>query len=465
MPRLPKPGSDQGKWGEILNDYLSQSHTDTGTLKDNTIGTNQIQDNSVTTAKLQDNSVTTAKIIGVGQANGIATLDTNGKLSESQVPERLGEDELNTVVCRSYADLSVLGALPEADDAGLAYGSRFSGEGQWVVSGGLDISAGIAAGYLETDPGGAVGLLGADIIWDSNDGALVGAGGTIALVSWADGGVATSGLGRRTSCHLTLTSVGVLQYWVREQVGGTLTPIWATTIPAMVGDGSTVHRVEVLVGPGRALVSVDEYLTLITDSRIALHDGETFACWEPYYATPATDVRCRIQRHWAALRSTAPGGLGDRLIAQVGALAASRQPVVVGKITPEVAVTIPADPNSASGWVVLSAAACAVQAGDSGTIVWDIEVPVAQTAGDGEVGAGSLWVGVCPLAGTQPISGHRARAAWVQTTGVIRRRVVTTGHTPGQIITRAPAVSKDTGGSGVSTVTALRHIVMTATAV
>ena len=51
MPRLPKPGSDQGKWGEILNDYLSQSHTDTGTLKDNTIGTNQLQTNSITTAR------------------------------------------------------------------------------------------------------------------------------------------------------------------------------------------------------------------------------------------------------------------------------------------------------------------------------------------------------------------------------------------------------------------------------
>ena len=51
MARLPKPGSDQGKWGEILNDYLSQSHTDTGTLKDNTIGTNQLQTNSITTAR------------------------------------------------------------------------------------------------------------------------------------------------------------------------------------------------------------------------------------------------------------------------------------------------------------------------------------------------------------------------------------------------------------------------------
>lgn len=26
MARLPQPGSDSGRWGEILNEYLSQSH-------------------------------------------------------------------------------------------------------------------------------------------------------------------------------------------------------------------------------------------------------------------------------------------------------------------------------------------------------------------------------------------------------------------------------------------------------
>ncbi len=34
MSRLPKPGSDQGKWGEILNEYLSQAHKQDGTLKE-----------------------------------------------------------------------------------------------------------------------------------------------------------------------------------------------------------------------------------------------------------------------------------------------------------------------------------------------------------------------------------------------------------------------------------------------
>ncbi len=37
MARLPKPGSDQGKWGEILNEYLSVAHDDNGNLKGDTV--------------------------------------------------------------------------------------------------------------------------------------------------------------------------------------------------------------------------------------------------------------------------------------------------------------------------------------------------------------------------------------------------------------------------------------------
>ena len=115
MARLPKPGSDQGKWGEILNDYLSQSHTDTGTLKDssvgnaqlqtNSIGTSQLQDNSISTTKLQDNSIPLAKLQNLGQPNGIATLDTSGKLNESQVPDRLSETAITNEIIEQVTPL------------------------------------------------------------------------------------------------------------------------------------------------------------------------------------------------------------------------------------------------------------------------------------------------------------------------------------------------------------------------
>lgn len=34
MPRLPIPGSDQGNWGEILNEFLEQAHENDGSLKE-----------------------------------------------------------------------------------------------------------------------------------------------------------------------------------------------------------------------------------------------------------------------------------------------------------------------------------------------------------------------------------------------------------------------------------------------
>jgi len=37
MPRLPQPGEDNGNWGDILNDFLLQSHNADGTLKADTI--------------------------------------------------------------------------------------------------------------------------------------------------------------------------------------------------------------------------------------------------------------------------------------------------------------------------------------------------------------------------------------------------------------------------------------------
>ena len=42
MPRLPIPGSDEGSWGQILNDYLSQAHKSDGLLKDNVITANNL---------------------------------------------------------------------------------------------------------------------------------------------------------------------------------------------------------------------------------------------------------------------------------------------------------------------------------------------------------------------------------------------------------------------------------------
>lgn len=54
--RLPTPGSDSGKWGDLLNNFLSVAHDTDGTLKNK------------------------------NQANGYAGLDTDGKLDAGVIP-------------------------------------------------------------------------------------------------------------------------------------------------------------------------------------------------------------------------------------------------------------------------------------------------------------------------------------------------------------------------------------------
>lgn len=52
MARLPTPNADEGKWGQILNDYLSQAHKPDGNLKANAVSTTTIQDGSISEDKL-----------------------------------------------------------------------------------------------------------------------------------------------------------------------------------------------------------------------------------------------------------------------------------------------------------------------------------------------------------------------------------------------------------------------------
>lgn len=62
MARLPQPGGDNGNWGDILNDYLAQSHKTDGSIKDNAVTANTLAPNSVTNSALASDSVNAASI-------------------------------------------------------------------------------------------------------------------------------------------------------------------------------------------------------------------------------------------------------------------------------------------------------------------------------------------------------------------------------------------------------------------
>ena len=52
MARLPQPGGDAGNWGDILNDYLTQSLKSDGTLKADAVTANTIADGAIANTKL-----------------------------------------------------------------------------------------------------------------------------------------------------------------------------------------------------------------------------------------------------------------------------------------------------------------------------------------------------------------------------------------------------------------------------
>jgi len=78
MPRLPQPGKDNGQWGDILNDFLSQSHDVTGNLKTDTVGAPQLKPQSVTASALVDGAVTSAKLA----PNTISTAGASGDYAD-----------------------------------------------------------------------------------------------------------------------------------------------------------------------------------------------------------------------------------------------------------------------------------------------------------------------------------------------------------------------------------------------
>lgn len=73
MSRLPTPGSDDGAWGDILNDYLLQALNSDGTIKAGTVGSQQLKPDAVGSAALGDASV------------GVTSLNTTTAPTSGQV--------------------------------------------------------------------------------------------------------------------------------------------------------------------------------------------------------------------------------------------------------------------------------------------------------------------------------------------------------------------------------------------
>lgn len=92
MSRLPTPGSDNGQWGEILNEFLRVEHNNDGSLK-----------------------TTPVPISSKGQPSGVAELDGGGKVPNSQLPASVFAGDASTTqkgVLKLAGDLGGTADLP-----------------------------------------------------------------------------------------------------------------------------------------------------------------------------------------------------------------------------------------------------------------------------------------------------------------------------------------------------------------
>jgi len=97
MARLPQPGSDNGVWGGILNDFLSESLAADGTLKDGIVS------QSTLTPGLQ--STLASKVSG----SSLATVAVTGAYTDlSGVPSLA-----NVATSASYNDLIDTPSIPK----------------------------------------------------------------------------------------------------------------------------------------------------------------------------------------------------------------------------------------------------------------------------------------------------------------------------------------------------------------
>jgi len=188
-----------------------------------------------------------------------------------------------------YAD----GQVPTLSMTGHTWG-QFSGPG-YVTNGLYDSEPGTGASYIETNTNAEINYMEGRFMFDSMGGTRTGTGCTLCLVSWADGGIVANGFGRRTRAHVVVTPTGV-SYFVRDVLGNNISVTnirnWGFTAPLNFNE---FYEMQVSISGTTATVTVSNgFVGSITDSRIGPRDGETFACFEPFYNNESIDARVRV---------------------------------------------------------------------------------------------------------------------------------------------------------------------------
>ena len=96
MARLPVPGADDNVWGDVLNEYLLESHTSSGSLKSGSVTAAALANGAVTGTNISNNSISPQKLNSDTPASG-ELLSYNGSGFEWITPAAAsGSGEVNT---------------------------------------------------------------------------------------------------------------------------------------------------------------------------------------------------------------------------------------------------------------------------------------------------------------------------------------------------------------------------------
>lgn len=81
MARLPQLGGDENTWGQVLNDFLLETHNNDGTLKPDVVTSSNLAPNAVDSTALSSNSVTSATLAVSGGSDGQVLTKDSGQAS------------------------------------------------------------------------------------------------------------------------------------------------------------------------------------------------------------------------------------------------------------------------------------------------------------------------------------------------------------------------------------------------
>ena len=313
MARLPEPGNDQGQWGTILNEYLSQAHKSDGTIKQNSITADALAPNSVTGSAIAPDTITSSEIADGSISETLLSQSVQTKLNQTQ---SISTDETNTflkaVIRDTNKPLSSLystffgiadGAAPTQFDSGQAL-SYVGNATQTIVKGKLRAGgSGARSLYARTpDLGAKVKRIGMRFVMSPPTGTRTDGG----LVCIAISNQQITGGGTPATMDLSLhfwttKDTWAITVWNGSNNGGSGQEILTQgyyPVP-LVNDGKTEFEIETWIEDSTITARLaDGTIRTASNAKVATYAGN-FAFFQAFLPNGNTDDNPGITHVWA----------------------------------------------------------------------------------------------------------------------------------------------------------------------